>query len=162
MFKEATFLALDSLFRDKIALDFEGLQVSFQANPGLKSVNINLFLPLEIPSDYKDLLKKYNGFTLYEFQDLGGFSFFDANQMRIETQQQKEAYEDEWEDRIILIATIIADGDFIGLRILDHGGYEVLDGYHDEVPQNWEVITDSLDVFLWKLIESRGKRFWLS
>ena len=160
--KQSTIRALDSLLKEeKEFRNYEGLPVTFKANSGLDSYDSDSFSKLEIPSDYLDLLKKHNGFTLFQYEDVGGFNFFGIDQLKIETDLQKETYEEEWEDRVIVIGNLIADGDFIGLRILENGGYEVLDCYHDEAPQNWNVITDSLDEFFVKLIESKGERYWL-
>ena len=160
--KQSTIRALDSfLNEEKESRNYEGLPVTFKNNPGLNSAHTDSFSHLKIPSDYIDLLEKHNGFTLFQYEDIGGFNFFGVDQLQIETDLQKETYEEEWDDRIIIIGNVIGDGDFIGLRILENGGYEVLDGYHDEAPQNWNTITDSLDDFFLKLIESKGERYWL-
>lgn len=160
--KQSTIRALDSILnKEKESRNYDGLPVTFKANPGLDSIHRNSSSQLKIPSDYIDLLEKYNGFTLFQYEDIGGYNFLGIDQLEIETDLQKETYVEEWDDRIIVIGNVIGDGDFIGLRILENDGYEVLDCYHDEAPQNWNIITDSLDDFFLKLIESKGERYWL-
>lgn len=163
MMKQSTIYKLTLLLNeDKEFRSYEGIRVTFEANPGSYPSDIKSISKLKIPSDYSDLLAQHNGFTLYKYEDLGGLQFLGSDKIKAETQLQKETYEDEWDDRIIVICNVIADGDFIGLKIYENGGYELLDCYHDEEPQKWKVITDSLDDFLIKLIDSKGERYWLN
>lgn len=55
----------------------------------------------------------------------------------------------------------LGEGNHIGFQFLDDGKYYVLDCFHEEDPENWNVICESFDEFLEKLIDCEGRKYWL-
>jgi hypothetical protein len=145
-------------------LGHEELIVTFSRNTGATKEEIS-FLDLEpdikIPKDYLDFLTKYNGCTLFQFEDLGGFKFLGTADLKNEIAFQKEIYEEEWDERITVFCNLICDGDFISFKNFEDGTYEIIDCYHDDLPKNWTFISNSFDDFLEKLIDAKGYRYWL-
>jgi len=72
-----------------------------------------------------------------------------------------EVYEEDWDEKITVFCQLIGEGDFISFKQNENQGYQILDCFHEEIPQNWQEITDSFEQFLEKLLELRGERYWL-
>jgi SMI1 / KNR4 family (SUKH-1) len=118
-------------------------------------------LNLPLPNDYIDFLKFSNGCTLYKLEDIGGYDFLGTKDIFKETESNKEIYEEEWDDRIIIFCEIIGEGNYLGFRILENGQYEILDCFHELLPSEWSVTPYLLDEFMEKLIDNDGDKFWL-
>lgn len=154
---------LDLLFSSEVPfVDYEGLSVTFNKNAPAKENDTFLIKPkLKIPQDYIDLLRFYNGCTLFKFEDIGGFNLLGTEEIESETNLQKQTYQEDWDESLTVFCRLIADGDFISFRNKDDNCYDILDCYHDDSPKNWTIISNSLDDFLERLIDEKGKRFWL-
>lgn len=141
----------------------ESLQVIFTFNDGLSLHEIERFqksIGLTFPKEYVSFLQFTNGCTLYNYEDLDGFMFFDLEKSIEETHGLAEVYEEKWKYNILIICSVLGDGDFIGIKIFSDG-YEILDCFHEDNPDEWRKISDSLDEFLQKLISRKGEKFWL-
>ncbi|WP_341350756.1 SMI1/KNR4 family protein [Sabulibacter ruber] len=156
---------LKALFEsNKKVENFEGLEVSFTNKAGASEEELTWHVNIDevsIPEDYISLLRNFNGFTLFQFEDIGGFSFYGAEEVNKETRFLKESYEEDWDSSLIVFCSIIGNGDFIAFRTYPKGTYDILDCYHDDVPANWMKICDSLEEFIEKLISSKGNLYWL-
>ena len=134
------------------------------ANPGAvenELERVEDYFKFKLPEEYKVFLKWSNGCSLFNCEDLDGYLFFSAEKLPVENEFQREIYEDAQMDSILVICSLLGDGDYIGLRIINEKEYEVLDIYHDESPANWNVITHSFNEFLDKLIDLKGRKYWL-
>jgi SMI1 / KNR4 family (SUKH-1) len=154
---------LANLFLTQNSLNSEGLQTLSFGNIGassdaIKSISDN-FIEL-IPKDYIEFLKCWNGCTLFDLQSQAGFQFFSTYDIEFETNSFKEIYECNWDESIILFCAVIGSGDFIGFRI-NSNCYEIIDCCHDDLPENWKIITDSFSDFVNQLINARGLSYWL-
>jgi SMI1 / KNR4 family (SUKH-1) len=145
-------------------IDYENLPVTFHKNPGAREEEIAAIATdrnQKIPKDYIDFLRKFNGCTLFKYQDLGGFEFLSTTNILKENALQRLTYENDWDSNLTVFCNLICDGDFLSFKNNEDGSYSIMDCYHDDNPGNWKIIADSLDNFLNKLITEKGKRFWL-
>lgn len=123
---------------------------------------LNFIFNCKIPGDYIELLNYSNGFTLYNLDNLNGIMFFGTDQVKRENDIFKETLEGFQVENIIIFCTILGEGNFIGFKVLNNEDYEILDCFHEELPENWKKIADSLDDFLANLIETEGELYWLT
>ena len=145
-------------------LDYEGLPVTFKSNPPATQQEITSLISNErfsVPADYLDFLKTYNGCILFEYQDISGFNFLGTNEIEKQTEFQRNNYEDEWDTKLTVFFSLLGDGDFLSFRTYNDSNFEILDCYHDDHRYNWKVIGNSFNEFLEKLINEKGRRFWL-
>ena len=122
----------------------------------------SIFDYYRIPYDYIELLSFSNGFTLYNIHDISGFIFFGTDQIKKENDIFKETFEKLLDENIIIFCSILGEGNFIGFKVLNNDNYEILDCFHEELPENWNKITDSLEDFLTNLIRTEGDLYWLN
>jgi hypothetical protein len=144
---------------------YEGLNVNFFANNSAEPKqiqNVIAFFKERLPNEYIDFLKLYNGCELYKLEDIGGFNFLSTEMIMKENDFHKKEYGDAWDDSIIFFCECLGEGNFIGFRPLENGKYLLLDCFHEEKPSEWRPIGDSFDVFLEKLIDLKGEKFWLT
>ena len=144
-------------------LDYEDLSVTFSANRGASIEELGTMLRktnLVFPDVYLDFLKKINGCELFKFKELGGFEFLGTNEIQKENSFQQESYMEDWDKRLTVFCNLICDGDFLSFKSYDNGTYEIIDCYHDDLPKNWNVISNSFEDFLERLIDLKGKRYW--
>ena len=114
-----------------------------------------------LPEDYKLFLKEYNGGKLFQIEDFAGFEFLGCNELVKENGFQKDNFGDDWNENIILFCSCIGDGEYLGFKLTKPSTYQIVHCIMDELPSQWEIISDSLDDFIDKLIDERGKKFWL-
>ena len=139
-----------------------GLQTKSYGNGGASEFDLtSANLPNDLPRDYIDFLKIANGCTLFNYDDLDGFQFFGTQELGKENMEMKKSYEDDWDNSVIVFCTILGEGNHIGFKILDESSYQILDCFHEYVPAQWEVIGNSFDTFLEKLIDLKGEKYWL-
>lgn len=143
---------------------YEGLVSKFIVNIGAKEEDIikcDNYFRNKIPNDYKLFLKNYNGSVFFKIDDFAGYKFFDCNSLITENKFQKENLSDDWDENIILICSCLGDGDYIRMKILNESSYQLLDCFNEKLPYEWNVIGTSFDTFLEKLIDEKGRKFWL-
>lgn len=145
-------------------LDYEGLAVSFRKNRPATQQEISSLLSednLKLPGDYLRFLQATNRCVLYQYRDLGGFEFLGTNDIAKENQLHRQTYQQDWDNRLTVFCNVLGDGDFLSFRIMADNSYEIVDCYHDDNPKNWNVISNSFNDFLERLIQEKGRRFWL-
>ena len=156
---------LDFLFEASTNFsDFEGLPVAFSKNnPATQNEIASAFSDgkMKVPNDCLHFLQHYNGCTLFQFQDLGGFELLGTETILAETLDRQDTYRDNWENNLTVFCRLICDGDFISFKTYSADAYEILDCYHDGHPQDWKVISNSFQDFIEILIDEKGRRFWL-
>lgn len=142
----------------------EGLEATFTFNKGATEHEIkqaNSFFQNNIPAEFIEFLKIFNGSSLFNVNDVGGFLIFGDDQLIRENKFQKLNFEGDWDDHVIIFCSCIGDGDYIGFR-LSNDGYEIIDCFGEEIPLNWRRIASSFDIFLEKLIDHKGRKYWLT
>jgi len=156
---------LNSLFRQSTDfIDYEALQVTFEKNSSATLQDIasmSADTKIKLPKYYLDFLQLFDGCVLFKYQDLGGFEFLGTKDISKETELQRQTYEEDWDDSLTVFCRLICDGDFISFRNKSDGSYDILDCYHDDIPANWTTITNSFENFLERLVDEKGKRYWL-
>ncbi len=154
---------LEELFLKKCNLNVEGHEtISFgndKASPN-EIENLNNDFKGLIPSDYIEFWKNWNGCTLFDLKGQAGFQFFSTKEIEIETYSFKEVYGIDWDESIVLFCSVIGSGDFIGFR-KSAEGYVILDCCHDDLPEQWNDISNSFSDFMCQLIDGKGESFWL-
>jgi hypothetical protein len=149
---------------DSEVKSYEDIPVQFLGNQGADSKALDLiqthFL-YQLPNDYIDFLKYFDGCQLFLFENLDGFNFLGTNNIIAHNTRLSEDYDEEWENNIIVFCECVGEGNYLGFRILNNNSYEVIDCFHEEVPANWGKISSSFEDLLEKLINYKGKKFWL-
>lgn len=140
----------------------EGLSSIIHIKHGASSEELKLLEAYknDLPEVYLSLLIAFNGFDLFRIEDIGGFHFFSCGELVRNNEFQALNYADEWDKDLVLICSLIGEGDFIGLRILETD-YQLLDCFHEESPKEWKIIGNSIDDFIENVIKEKGKKFWL-
>lgn len=165
MISENLIEKLENLFRTGISLiNNENMPVSCISNGSIDEnslISFNNDLKIKLPKDYLDFLKSFNGCTIFNYDNLAGYKFLGTENLKNSNMNQKETYEDLWDERIIVFCEEFGSGDFISFRIQDDESYEILDCCHDDLPNDWAVISKSLNDFLEKLIDEKGRPYWL-
>jgi SMI1 / KNR4 family (SUKH-1) len=124
-------------------------------------IELENYFKFSIPKELKDFLTYTNGCELFVDDDIDGYQFFDVNEIIEETETQKKDYEEDWDNRILIICSFIGEGNFIGIKIISKNEYEVIDCFHEEIPLNWNLIETSIYTFLENLIKENGEKYWL-
>lgn len=114
-----------------------------------------------IPFDYIRLLTIYNGFVLFNFDDLAGFRFFSSVILPEENSFVKSIYDEGWAKDVSFFCQEYGSGNYLGFKT-NGSKYQIIDCCQSDPPEYWQVISHSLYDFLEKLINSRGEPFWLS
>lgn len=141
-------------------LQHEGLETHFVLNAKVGLTEIE-GCKVRIPEAYQAFLSHYNGGILYRVEDLGGFKFFSVEELQIENEFQQLQFADDWDSSIILFGMSIADNEYLGFRFNADGTYNIIDCVMIEMPSEWNVIGNSFEEFMAKVIESKGKKYWL-
>lgn len=115
----------------------------------------------KLPEDYLSFLKSFNGGILFKIDDIAGFHLFGCDSIKEENEIQMNNYESDWDSNIILFCASIGDDDYLGFKIIDEKNYQILDCNLYESPSNWNVIGNSFPNFISKLIDEKGRKFWL-
>jgi hypothetical protein len=154
---------LEEIFLNKLNLNIEEQETISVGNvkasfDEIKDVNID-FICL-IPDDYIEFWNNWNGCTLFDLKGQAGFKFFSTKEIENQTFSFKEIYGTDWDESIVLFCSVIGSGDFIGFR-KSSDGYMILDCCHDDLPENWMIISDSFCEFMIKIIDNKGASFWL-
>ncbi len=156
---------LENLFSTEIVLtNNENMPVTCISNGSISDDNLELFnkdFKIKLPKDYLNFLKRFNGCTIFNYENLAGFKLLGTENLRNSNLNQEEIYEDLWDESIIVFCEEFGSGDFISFRNQDDGSYEILDCCHDDLPKDWAVISNSFNDFLEKLIDFKGRPYWL-
>jgi len=112
----------------------------------------------KLPEDYKNFLGIYNGGILFQIEDIGGFKFLGTDELVKENTFQKENFGEDWNENIILFCLCIGDGEYLGFKIDDN---KIVHCIMDEIPSNWKIIENSFNELVTKLIDERGRKYWI-
>lgn len=157
---------IETLVKDNFGVveTFDGVlskNITKEPANDLEIANSDTYFNNKIPHDYLNFLKKYNGIVLFDVAGISGFKFFGCQELILENKFQKENLGIQWDDNILLICSCLGDGDFIGLNITSKNSYEIVDCFNEEIPSNWASINGSFEFFLEKIIDEKGRKFWL-
>ncbi len=111
-----------------------------------------------LPKDYIDFLKITNGAILYYDSKYGqwGYEFYPIKKIVKETiDLRKLGY--EIPEHIFMFARCFGDSDMI---LIDTEKKAIIYGEGSLPYDKWEVIANSFEEFMDKLIESQGKKYW--
>ena len=145
-------------------ITFENLDSQFIIKDSANQKDIekcNEYFEFKLPEDYLKILTKANGFILFKIEDFAGFKFLGCNELIKENRFQKENYEEDWDNQIILFCQCLGDAEYLGLRVFDDKSYEILDCEIIELPSKWQTIGTSIDDFIESLLQKKGRKFWL-
>ena len=142
---------------------YEHLSSQFILNKGASKSLINAVettLTKKLPQAYKDFLEIYDGCVLFKVDDVAGFEFLGTTKILTENQFQKSNFEVDWDDHIILFCLCAGDNEYIGFK-LHESGYAIVHCIMEFSPSAWQIVGDSFDVFVNRLLEEKGKKYWL-
>jgi len=148
--------------------DSEGnsIEVEFMVNPPAtisEIKHIEKELGIKLPTSYVEFLQKFNGARMYDYDGLDGFELLGTNDLVDINSFLASDYNEDWVDSILIFAKCIGEGNYLGFdSSVGKSEYCILDCFHEEIPINWEIISESFDQFLEKLIENEGKKYWLT
>jgi len=115
----------------------------------------------KLPGEYKFFLQNYNGGILFKIEDYSGFKFLSTNELIKHNEFQRENFDQDWDAEIILFCECIGDAEYLGFRLNEKGDYKIVYCILDMLPQEWEAIEGSFEILLKKLIEEKGRKYWL-
>jgi hypothetical protein len=79
---------------------YEGLEVTFHKEDAATEQYIAQLVKdrgFNIPTDYIEFLRVFNGCTLFKYQDLGGFELLGTKDIAKNTTLHQSTYEEEWD-----------------------------------------------------------------
>jgi len=142
---------------------FENLVSLFVMNKGASNddiVKCDLHFNLNLPVDYKFFLQNFNGGILFKIDDYAGFRFLSTNELVEHNEFQKENFGQDWDTKIILFCECIGDAEYLGFKSTNNEE-QIVYCIMDIMPQEWKVVDSSFDVLVKKLIEEKGRKYWL-
>ncbi len=143
---------------------FEELDSTFTINVGASDNSIEeceRYFNYKVPLDYKTFLRKYDGCVLYQIEDFAGFQFLSTKKLVDENSFQRTNFGEDWSEDIILFCLCIGDAEYIGFKVFSDKTYKIIYCIMDELPDTWKVIDTSFNNFVSKLIEEKGRKYWL-
>ena len=144
---------------------FENFVSEFIVNEGASDEEISIcdsYFGFKLPEDYKSFLKEFDGSVFFKIEDFAGFKFLGCVDIVKENKFQKENLGEDWDNQIIIFCACLGDGDYVGIKLLGDNSYEIVDCFMDEMPANWQALGNSIDEFIEKLINEKGRKFWLN
>lgn len=113
-----------------------------------------------LPEEYKEFLENFNGGTLFKVADIGGFNLLGTEEIVKHNVFQKENFEDDWDENIVLFCKCLGDAEYIGFKFTDAGKYSLVYCIMDELPENWHTFKGSFGDFFETLINENGRKYW--
>lgn len=123
-------------------------------------LKIETYLQKKLPADYKEFLLQYNGARLFDYEQLDGMKLLGTADMCKVNDYAKATFEEDWDSNILIFAKYIGEDNYLGFY-MDKGKNIIIDCFFEELPEDWEVISENFDEFLFKFIELQGHKFWL-
>lgn len=155
----------------EIISDFNGTITTFENLPSLFIMNIeaskydivdcDLHLKKQLPDDYKFFLQEFNGGVLFKIEDYAGFKLLSTKELIKHNEFQKMNFGQYWNSEIILFCECIGDAEYLGFKIDENGLHNIVYCIMDMLPQEWEIIENSFDTLINKLIDEKGRKYWL-
>lgn len=144
-------------------LTFENLVSFFIVNKGASKEEIekcDLHFSQKLPDEYNFFLQNYNGGVLFKIDDYAGFKFLSIEELIKHNESQRRNFGQDWDSEIVLFCECIGDAEYLGFKV-SKNGYVVVYCIMDMLPQEWEIIEGSFDDLIGKLIEEKGRKYWL-
>jgi hypothetical protein len=122
-------------------------------------------LDLELPSDFKSFLERWNGALLYQGKYRPGYRVFgtvDLVKRNLIWREHELPPEDQIAD--ILLFADAGDGDYFAFGLPSPTSSKfrlVLDGDHNFPPADWDVIANSFEEWLDHFIQAEGRMQWV-
>jgi len=121
----------------------------------------NMYFDRRLPNEYKFFLNHYNGGTLFKIEDFAGFKFLGTNELTRHNEFQRENFGGDWDDRIILFCECIGNAEYLGFKLEEIGSFQIVYCVLDVLPEEWTIVESSFEIFMNKLIEGKGREYWL-
>ncbi len=113
-----------------------------------------------LPYGYKEFLLQYNGARLYDYEGLDGYVLLGTKDIVSTNRFVASTFEEDWIDNFIIFAKYIGEGNYLAFDSRTEE-YKVVDCFMEELPQDWNEVASSFDVFLKEIIKSQGRKYWL-
>lgn len=143
---------------------FENMPSDIEVNVGAEIDQISLcnsYFKSMLPEAYRSFLMEFDGGTFFKIEDYAGFKFLGCSELIVNDKFQRDNFGRDWNQRVILFCSSLGDNEFIGFKLLSGTEYEIIDCWMDELPERWTKIGNSFNDFLERLIDERGRKFWL-
>lgn len=115
----------------------------------------------KLPNDYKIFLQEFNGGILFKIDDYAGFKLLSTEELIKHNKFQGENFGKDWDSEILLFCECIGDAEYLGFKLNKNRFPNIVYCIMDILPQEWEIIEDSFDCLISKLIEEKGRKYWL-
>lgn len=145
-------------------LTFEYLDSLFIMNNGASNDDIakcNLHFNQKLPIDYIYFLEEYNGGILFKIDDYAGFKLLSTEELIKHNEFQKGNFGQDWDSQIILFCECIGDAEYLGFKLIENGDANIVYCIMDMLPHEWQIVESSFNDFINKLIEEKGRKYWL-
>jgi hypothetical protein len=143
---------------------FENLESDFIMNNGSSLAEISrceLLLKNNLPEEYNYFLQNYNGGVLFKIDDYAGFKLLSNTELIKHNEFQRKSFGQDWDFNILLFCECIGDAEYLGFNLNEQGRSNIVHCIMDSLPQEWEIIENSFDDLIKKIIEEKGKKYWL-
>lgn len=163
--KKETILKLYGTVNDGTFKNFENISVGFNLQQSASEEEIDAcdsYFNHTLPEDYKSFLREFNGVMLFQVEDIAGFNLLGCKDIVQENELQKGSFGEDWDKSIILFCSCVGDSEYVGLKLTSNKSYEIVDCVMDQLPSTWKTVGNSLDDFINKLIDEKGRKFWLT
>ena len=146
-------------------LTFEKLTSLFIMNKEASNDDIakcDLHFENKLSKEYKLFLQNYDGGILFKIDDYAGFKFLSTEELFKHNKFQRENFGQDWNSEIILFCECIGDAEYLGFKLNENGDSSIVYCIMDMLPQEWHIIESAFDDFITKLIEEKGRKYWLN
>ena len=155
---------LDGKKNCKITInDSEGNEIitSISICSGVEKSEKNEQMMKLLPKQYVDILQFSDGIELFNYDNIDGIKLLSIKEIEKYTQYSRNTFEEDWLEDIIIFAKIIGEDNYLGFK-KNENDYDILDCYFEELPMEWKIISNDLDVFLVEYIRKHGEKYWIS
>ncbi len=114
-------------------------------------------IPFVFPKALIDFQLISNGATFYNYDDIDGYKFYSIEEIIKTNDQIKDTYQEGYDKNKIVFCEIIGEGNYIAIDSVGN----IYDGFHEIDPVSWSLIEESLSVWLEKVFENEGRKYWL-
>ncbi len=115
----------------------------------------------KLPDDYKFFLQEFNGGVLFKIDDYAGLNLLSTEELIKHNNFQKENFGQDWDPEIILFCECIGDAEFLGFKYNENGTINIVYCIMDMLPHEWGIVEHSFDDLINKIIEGKGRKYWL-
>jgi hypothetical protein len=144
---------------------FENIESQFIMNKAAQKEEIDKsvkYFNNKLPKEYKYFLEQYNGGVLFKIDDFAGFKLLNSNELIVHNEFQKTNFGLDWNENIILFCECIGDAEYLGFKLNENGTSNIIYCILDLYPNEWKNLDLNFSNFINKLIEEKGKKYWLN